>query len=85
MMRVQSGGRAIALEIWELPAASLATLLLQEPPGLCIGRITLADGETVLGVLGEAALCETGREITHWGGWRAYMMRMNGAKHHATS
>jgi len=73
MMRVTEGGREIALEIWELPAAGIATILQQEPPGLCIGRITLANGESILGVLGEAYLCEGGEEITQWGGWRAYM------------
>lgn len=73
MMRVGQGGAAIRLEVWEVPAPALATILLQEPPGLCIGRVTLADGESVLGVLGEAALCETGSEITEWGGWRAYL------------
>ncbi|MEZ4729044.1 MAG: hypothetical protein R3E79_18065 [Caldilineaceae bacterium] len=73
MMRVAEGGRAIALEIWEVPADGIATILQQEPPGLCIGRITLADGESILGVLGEAYLCENGAEITQWGGWRAYM------------
>lgn len=73
MMRVTQGGAAIQLEIWAVPAVGLAALLLQEPPGLCIGRITLSDGAAVLGVLGEAVLCESGREITKWGGWRAYM------------
>lgn len=73
MMRFREGGRAIALEIWELPAVAIATILQQEPPGLCIGFVTLADGETMLGVLGEAYLCEGGVEITQWGGWRAYM------------
>lgn len=73
MMRFREGGRAIALEIWELPAAAIATILQQEPPGLCIGCITLADGERILGVLGEAYLCAGGVEITEWGGWRAYM------------
>jgi len=73
MMRFREGGRAIALEIWELPAVAIATILQQEPPGLCIGFVTLADGATMLGVLGEAYLCEGGVEITQWGGWRAYM------------
>lgn len=73
MLRVAAGGAAIQVEIWSVPVAGLATLLLQEPPGLCIGRISLSDGESVLGVLGEPVLCETGREITKWGGWRAYM------------
>jgi hypothetical protein len=72
MMRVAKGGTQVALEIWSLPAAAIATILEQEPAGLCIGRITLADQSTILGVLGEAYLCETGTEITQFGGWRAY-------------
>ena len=73
MMRFAEGGHSITLEIWELPAAAIATILQQEPAGLCIGRITLDTGESMLGVLGEAYLCATGVEITHFGGWRAYM------------
>ena len=72
MIRVREGGAAIALEVWDVPAAGLAQILLQEPPGLCIGKVRLADGEETLGVLGEPALCEGQREITRWGGWRAY-------------
>lgn len=73
MIKVTTGGNAIALEIWHVPSAGLATILWQEPPGLCIGKILLADGEIVLGVLGEPSLCEGKREITSWGGWREYM------------
>ncbi len=73
MLRVGSGGAAIAVEAWDVPAAGLATILLQEPPGLCIGKVRLADGEETLGVLGESALCEGQREITEYGGWRAYL------------
>lgn len=51
----------------------MADLLLLEPPGLCIGKVRLADGEEVLGVVGEPILCEGKHEITAWGGWRAYM------------
>lgn len=73
MLRVREGGAAIALEVWDVPVAGLATILLQEPPGLCIGKVRLRDGEVVLGVLGEPILCENKQEITQWGGWRAYM------------
>ncbi|WAL60488.1 allophanate hydrolase-related protein [Thermocoleostomius sinensis] len=73
MMQVQQGGRAIALEIWSVPAAGIAQILWQEPPGLCIGKVRLADGEEVLGVLGEPLLCEGQRNITAWGGWRNYL------------
>jgi hypothetical protein len=72
MIRVREGGAAIAVEVWEVPAGGLAQILLQEPPGLCIGKVRLADGAETLGVLGEPALCEGEREITRWGGWRAY-------------
>lgn len=72
MLRVAKDGAVIALEIWNIPTAGLSKILLQEPPGLCVGKVRLADGEIVLGVLGEAILCEGKREITKWGGWRAY-------------
>ena len=73
MIRVASGGRSIAVEVWAVPTEGLATILLQEPPGLCIGKVRLADGEEVLGVLGEPLLVEGQREITDHGGWRAYL------------
>ena len=73
MIRVASSGAAVAVELWDVPAESLADILLKEPPGLCIGKVTLADGEEVLGVLGEPILCEGQREITAHGGWRAYV------------
>ena len=73
MVRVSQGGAAIAVEVWQVPAVGLATILLGEPPGLAIGKVRLADGQETLGVLGEPALCEGQREITAYGGWRAYL------------
>ncbi|MBI5723538.1 MAG: glutamyl-tRNA amidotransferase [Planctomycetes bacterium] len=73
MIRVGRGGASIAIEIWELSADSLAGLLLKEPPGLCVGKVILADGTEVLGVLGEPALCKGHKDITRYGGWRKYM------------
>ena len=73
MLRVTAGGAAIALEVWAVPRLHLGTILLQEPPGLCLGKILLADQAIILGVRGEAYMCEGKRDITAWGGWRAYM------------
>jgi hypothetical protein len=73
MLRVNQGGSAIGVEVWQIPLEGLGKVLLQEPAGLCIGKVCLRDGEIVLGVLGEACLCENQLEITQWGGWRAYM------------
>lgn len=73
MVRVREGGVAIALEVWSIPAPGLIQVLQQEPPGLCIGKVQLTEGEEVLGVLGEPILCEGQKEITKYGGWRAYV------------
>lgn len=72
MVRVKTGGVAVAAEVWAVPPEGLASILLKEPPGLSIGKVTLADGSEVLGVLGEPILCEGQKEITQFGGWRAY-------------
>lgn len=77
MIRVSSGGSAIALEVWAVPQPSITTILLQEPPGLCIGKVRLSDGEEVLGVLGEPVICEGKHEITDWGNWRTYIASIN--------
>ena len=73
MMRVTEGGKAIAVEVWAVPPAGLAKILLQEPPGLCIGKVRLDDGSEVLGVVGETICCESGKEITQYGSWRNYL------------
>ena len=73
MLRVASGGASVAVEVWAVAPDSLAEILMQEPAGLCIGKVTLEDGEEVLGVLGEPLLCDGQREITRHGGWRAYL------------
>jgi hypothetical protein len=73
MLRVSEGGVAIALEIWAVPPDGICQVLQQEPPGLSIGKVCLADGAIVLGVLGEPFLCENQLEITQWGGWRSYI------------
>ena len=72
MVRVKSGGVSVAVEVWAVPPAGLASILLKEPPGLSIGKVKLADGSEVLGVLGEPVLCEGQKEITSYGSWRAY-------------
>ena len=74
MIHVTEGsGRPMNVEVWAVPLDGLAELLQEEPPGLAIGRIRLDHGGTVLGVLGESALVEGQREITEYGGWRAYV------------
>lgn len=73
MLRTPGEGARVAVEIWNIPLAGLARVLQNEPPGLAIGKVVLQDGSVVLGVLGEPFLCEGKREITSYGGWRAYV------------
>jgi hypothetical protein len=74
MLRVTDGtGVKVAVEVWSVPTVGLAGILLNEPPGLCIGKVRLEDGSIVLGVLGEPALIEGHQEITAYGGWRSYI------------
>jgi glutamine phosphoribosylpyrophosphate amidotransferase len=79
MLRVTDGtGAKVRVEVWSVPTAGLVGILLNEPPGLCIGKVRLDDGSIVLGVLGEPALIEGHREITAYGGWRSYLAQRCG-------
>lgn len=73
MLRTPGEGTNVVVEVWDVPVAGLANILLAEPQGLAIGKVVLRDGSIVLGVLGEPFLCEGKREITQYGGWRAYV------------
>jgi hypothetical protein len=72
MVRVPTGGVSVAVEVWSVPPQGLASILLKEPPGLCIGKVSLLSGAETLGVVAEPILCAGQREITEFGGWRAY-------------
>lgn len=73
MYRVPTGGVSVAVEVWAVPPQGLASVLLKEPAGLSIGKVSLESGVETLGVLAEPILCEGQREITEHGGWRAYI------------
>jgi allophanate hydrolase len=72
MVRQRSAGAAIALEVWEFDADGLGTFLPRVPAPLAIGSVELADGSTVLGFLCESYALDGARDITEFGGWRAY-------------
>lgn len=71
------GGVSVAVEVWAVPPAGLARVLAEEPPGLAVGKVPLADGAEVLGVVGEPFLVEGQREITRFGGWRRYLAALD--------
>jgi allophanate hydrolase len=74
MLRVEAGtGTSIELEIWALPAASFGKFVAAIPPPLSIGTVRLKDGRGVKGFLVEASGINGAREISAFGGWRAFM------------
>ena len=77
MIKTVENGAEIELEVWAVPwavpAEGLASILLKEPAGLCIGKVKLDDGSEVLGVLGEPWSVVGQKEITEYGGWRKYI------------
>lgn len=73
MLRVREGsGAPIALEVWALPPEGFGILVASIPAPLGIATLALADGTNVKGFIVEAAATEGARDITHFGGWRAY-------------
>jgi allophanate hydrolase len=74
MLRVKAGtGTSIELEIWALPAASFGKFVAAIPPPLSIGTVRLTDGRGVKGFIVEATDIDGAREISAFGGWRAFV------------
>nr|WP_294576945.1 allophanate hydrolase [uncultured Rhodopila sp.] len=72
-----SDGAAIAGEVWALPTSAVGALLAQVPPPLGFGTVALDDGPC-LGFLVESAGLAGAAEITHLGGWRAWIGTQSG-------
>jgi allophanate hydrolase len=74
MLRVKAGtGSSIELETWALSATAFGKFVAAIPPPLSVGTIRLADGSGVKGFLVEPAAIDGARDISAFGGWRAFM------------
>lgn len=80
MLRDIQRGAEISIELWEIPDNHLGDLIEKEPPGLTVGRIILENGRTVLGILAEPYITANCEEITQYGGWREYLLRLSGSE-----
>ena len=67
------GGQAIDVEVWEIPFANFGHIVAEVPSPLGIGNVQLADGSWVKGFICEGYALEGAVEISHFGGWRAYI------------
>lgn len=80
LARVGAGqGAAIQVELWDVPLHSFGSFVAAIPAPLGIGTLTLADGREVKGFICEAWALADARDITGFGGWRAYMAAQRAA------
>ncbi len=71
-------GTAIEVEVWDLTAAAFGDFVAQIPAPLGIGKVTLADGQTLPGFIAEPRATDQAEEITRFGGWRAWLQNPRG-------
>jgi allophanate hydrolase len=73
LQRAAVGGAAILGEVWDVPAGALGGFLAALPTPMALGQVELADGTSVVGFQCEAIAVAEARDITDFGGWRAYL------------
>jgi allophanate hydrolase len=66
-------GTSIAVEVWAMPQREVGSFLALIPAPLGLGSLQLADGSTVHGFVCEAHAVSAATDISHFGGWRAYL------------
>jgi allophanate hydrolase len=66
-------GAAIKVEVYELDVAAFGSFVAEVPAPLAIGTVTLADGSSVKGFVAESRATLGAEDITHLGGWRAFI------------
>jgi allophanate hydrolase len=77
LVRVVDDGAAIDLEVWSLPTGALGRFVTGIPAPLGVGTIELADGSTVQGFVCESYATAQARDVTSFGGWRAFLKSLS--------
>lgn len=75
LVHVGEGGGALEVEVYELGVAEFGSFVVEVPPPLAIGTVTLEDGSQVKGFVAEPRALEGAEDITVLGGWRAFIAR----------
>jgi allophanate hydrolase len=73
LVRVGEDGGAIEVEVWRVPLGGYGRFVAGIPAPLGIGTITLEDGTSVQSFLCEALAVQGARDVTAFGGWRAFL------------
>ncbi len=69
----ENAGAAVKAEVWTLDAGAFGAFVARIPAPLGIGTIRFKDGCSVKGFLVEAEAVKGAEDISHFGGWRAYL------------
>ncbi|WP_171066813.1 allophanate hydrolase [Acinetobacter bereziniae] len=70
-------GTSIEVEVWEIPLANFGAIVAEVPSPLGIGNLQLEDGTWVKGFICEAYAIQEAVDISHFGGWRAYIKSLS--------
>lgn len=73
LKRTPAQGAGIVVELWAMSAHAFGEFTAEVPAPLGIGNVVLADGRVVKGFICEPAELEEAKDITSFGGWRAYI------------
>ena len=70
-------GAPIEVELWDVPVTAFGAFVAEIPAPLGIGTLELQDGRLVKGFICEPRGLDGARDITAFGGWRAYLASLN--------
>jgi len=73
LVRVDSGGAAVEVEVWAVPADRFGSFVAGIPAPLGIGRVRLEDGSEVPGFLCESVAIAGATDITDLASWRRFL------------
>ncbi|WP_336980646.1 allophanate hydrolase [Altererythrobacter fulvus] len=74
----EADGSALELEIYEMDYAGFGSFVEEVPAPLAIGTVALEDGSEVKGFVAEPRAMEGSKDVTSFGGWRAYIASLKG-------
>lgn len=82
-LQFDATGTSIIVEVWDIPLANFGAIVAEVPAPLGIGNVQLEDGTWVKGFICENYAIQEAIEISHLGGWRAYIQLLNSSSNQA--
>ena len=73
LVKAVTTGAPIEVELWDVPTEHFGSFVAEIPSPLGIGSLELEDGRVVKGFICEPIGLHGARDITAFGGWRAYL------------